>query len=61
MSRIYMANDRIVQAVGENASELGHIAHDRHTGEYVLWIKDHKGDISGSPGGYVRGGEWASP
>lgn len=60
MSEMFMADDRIFQAVERNSSELGYIAPDRHSGKYVLWLKDIKGDFIGNPGHYVRGGEWTS-
>lgn len=31
---------------------------DEGTDTFVMWFKDHKGILSGSPGAYARGDEW---
>lgn len=42
--------------------ELGRLRGDapdaEGTGTFVMWLKDHKGIFSGSPGAQVRGDEW---
>ena len=58
MSGMTLVGDRIIQSVGENSSELGYIAYDRHSETYVLWLRDVDGDFLRVPGQYVRGGEW---
>ena len=60
MSSLQWDGHRIIQSVGSKkaSAELGYISHDKHSGKYVLWLKDFAGDFSGNPGHYVRGDSW---
>jgi len=59
MSVLHWEGDRIIQSVGSKgaSAELGYISHDKHSGKYVLWLKDFDGAFIG-PGRYVRGDSW---
>ncbi len=60
MSSLLWDGHRIIQSVGSKkaSAELGYISQDKHSGKYVLWLKDFAGDFIGNPGGYVRGDSW---
>ena len=60
MSSLQWDGHRIIQSVGSKkaTAELGYISHDKHSGKYVLWLKDFAGDFIGNPGHYVRGDSW---
>ena len=60
MSSLQWDGHRIIQSIGSKKmnAELGYISHDKHSGKYVLWLKDFAGDFIGNPGNYVRGDSW---
>ena len=59
MSSIVWHGNRLIQRVGNEESELGYVALDKHTRTYVLWLKDHVGVFAGK-GAYVRAETWSS-
>ena len=62
MSSFVWQGHRIIQRVGDDSDELGHVALDASTGKYVLWLKDTGGvyfATSGKPF-YMRAEEFTS-
>ena len=59
MSSIVWDKDNLIQKVGGNVEELGHVKYDQHSNEYVLWIKDAR-DVFGTNKGYIRGDSFPS-
>ena len=59
MSSVVWDRDNLVQKVGGNVEELGHVKYDQHSNEYVLWLKDTR-DVFGTNKGYIRGDSFPS-
>ena len=57
-SVIWDANN-LIQKVGENLEELGHVKYDEHSNTHVLWLRDSR-DVFGVNKGYVRGDSFPS-
>ena len=53
MSSIFWDKDNLIQRVGSNIEELGHVRHEENSNQYVLWLKDTRG-VFGSNKGYIR-------
>ena len=54
MSTLVWDQDNLIQKVGDNIEELGHVKRDHNSDTYVLWLKD-LGDTFGVNRGYIRG------
>ena len=52
MSSVVWSGDTLVQRLGDTSAELGYIRRDEHTGKFVLWLKDDRGET------YIRGDEF---
>ena len=59
MSAVLWDGDNLIQKVGQNTEELGHVKLDEHSNEYVLWLKDTR-NVFGSDNTYVRGDTFPS-
>ena len=59
MSSVVWDKDKLIQRVGDNTEELGHIKYDESSNMYILWLKDVR-DVFGITGGYIRGDSFAS-
>ena len=59
MSSVVWDKDNLIQKVGGNVEELGHVKYDQHSNEYVLWLKDTR-DVFGTNKGYIRGDSFPS-
>ena len=59
MSSITWNDNRLMQSVGTNNEQLGHISLDENSGTYVVWLKDTCG-VLGLNGGDIRGDEFGS-
>ena len=47
MSSIVWDKDKLIQQVGGNTKELGHVKHDESSNMYILWLKTDTGYIRG--------------
>ena len=54
MSSVIWDGDNLIQEVGGNVEELGHVKYDDNSKDYVLWLKDTR-DVFGNNKGYIRG------
>ena len=59
MSSVLWDKDNLIQRVGSNIEELGHVRHEENSNQYVLWLKDTRG-VFGSNKGYIRGDTFPS-
>lgn len=59
MSSILWDGNNLIQKVGDNIEELGHVKFDEHSKDYVLWLRDTRG-VLGSNKGYIRGDSFPS-
>ena len=59
MSAVLWDGDNLIQKVGQNTEELGHVKLDKHSDEYVLWLKDTR-NVFGPGNIYVRGDTFSS-
>ncbi len=59
MSSIVWDGDNLIQRLGRNSAELGHVKFDQDSSKVVLWLRDIR-NVFGVNGGYVRGDEFAS-
>ena len=59
MSTVVWDQDNLIQKVGDNIEELGHVKHDQNTDTYVLWLRDLR-DAFGVNRGYIRGDSYPS-
>ena len=59
MSSVFWDKDNLIQRVGSNIEELGHIRHEENSNQYVLWLKDTRGGGGGNKG-YIRGDTFPS-
>ena len=59
MSSVAWDKDNLVQRVGSNSEELGHVKYDENSNQYVLWLKDTRA-VFGSNKGYIRGDSFPS-
>ena len=59
MSSVVWDGDNLIQRVGDNIDELGHVKHDSNSNSYVLWLRDLR-DLFGVNKGYVRGDSFPS-
>ncbi len=59
MSSVVWDKDNLIQKVGGNVEELGHVKYDQGSNEYVLWLKDTR-DVFGTNKGYIRGDSFPS-
>ncbi len=50
---IYWDGDKLIQYRGDRTEELGHIAYDEESKDYVLWLKDTHGLLN-ARSGYIR-------
>ena len=51
--------DNLIQRVGSNIEELGHVRYEENSNQYILWLKDTRG-VFGSNKGYIRGDTFPS-
>ena len=54
MSSVIWDQDNLIQKLGDNIEELGHVKHDQTTDTYVLWLRDFR-DAFRVNRGYIRG------
>ena len=47
MSSVVWDKDKLIQRVGDNTEELGHVRHDKNSNMYILWLKIDTGYIPG--------------
>ena len=59
MSTVLWDRDNLIQKVGSNIEELGHVRYEENSNQYVLWLKDTRG-MFGSNKGYIRGDSFPS-
>ena len=59
MSSVVWDGDNLIQKVGGNLEELGHVKYDESSNQHVLWLKDIR-DVFGTHKGYVRGDSFPS-
>lgn len=59
MSTVFWDKDNLLQRVGSNIEELGHVRYEENSNQYVLWLKDIRG-VFGSDKGYIRGDTFPS-
>ena len=57
MSSVVWDSDTVLQKVGKNIEELGHVKLDPNSNTAVLWLRDTQ-NVFGVNGGYVRGDEF---
>ena len=57
MSIVVWDGDNVLQKVGKNVEELGHVKFDPNSNTAVLWLRDTQ-NVFGVNGGYVRGDEF---
>ena len=59
MSSVVWDGDNLIQRVGDDIDELGHVKHDPNSNSHVLWLRDLR-DVFGVNKGYVRGDSFPS-
>ena len=59
MSSVVWDGDNLLQRVGDNIEELGHVKFEPNSSSYVLWLRDLRG-VFGVNNGYVRGDSFPS-
>ena len=59
MSSVIWDGDNLIQKVGGNVEELGHVKYDENSKDYILWLKDTR-DVFGNNKGYIRGDSFPS-
>ena len=59
MSSVLWDGDNLIQKLGREVEQLGHVRLDENAGVYVLWLKDTRG-VFGPGGTYVRGDTFPS-
>ena len=59
MSSVVWDGDNLLQRVGNNIEELGHVKYEENSNEFVLWLKDTRG-VFGNKNGYIRGDSFLS-
>ena len=59
MSSVVWDGDNLIQRVGDDIDELGHVKFDPNSNAYVLWLRDLRG-VFGVNNGYVRGDSFPS-
>ena len=59
MSSILWDGDNLIQKVGDNLEELGHVKYDENSKDYVLWLKDTR-DVFSTNKGYIRSDSFPS-
>ena len=59
MGSVLWDANNLIQKVGENLEELGHVKYDETANEHVLWLRDWR-NVFGASHGYVRGDSFPS-
>ena len=59
MSSVLWDGDNLIQKLGQEVEQLGHVRLDENAGTYVLWLKDTRG-VFGPGNTYVRGDTFPS-
>ena len=59
MSSVLWDGDNLIQRVGDDIEELGHVKYDEHSNTHVFWLRDSR-NVFGVNKGYVRGDSFPS-
>ena len=59
MSSVIWDGDNLIQKVGQDVEQLGHVKLDENAGAYVLWLNDTRG-VFGPGNTYIRGDTFPS-
>ena len=59
MSSVFWDKDNLIQRVGSNIEELGHVRREENSNQCILWLKDTRG-VFGSNKRYIRGDTFPS-
>ena len=59
MSSVIWDEDNLIQKVGQDVEQLGHVKLDENAGAYVLWLNDTRG-VFGPGNTYIRGDTFPS-